>query len=571
MSWYLEAGHSAREKGRALLSSVMVTTVLGSPVIAQTEPTSSLPPNAQLVEIVVTAERRETRLQDTPIAVSAISGDTIQSERLVNLNDIAARIPSITFDQVNRSESFISIRGTTIGNDAAGIDQRSSRNIVRKERHGGAVLIRTLPPSFEAAGRGTITYGSNNLMEVQGYATGPLVPDTLAGKLAVNVRRRDDYLTNITLHDKTYGDNLDSIRGQLLWNLTPDFKVLLGADYLDDTSPAKTQWLIGNFQPSLFPTLSYSPDATNQGSDARMDKKVGGLLMRLEGNLSFATLTSVTGYRNVDESVHFSTTGDPFNSVISDPITRDDQISEELRLISPSKQRLTWVGGVFLLKAHRSYLQTIAYDAQPGTRVNVLAHFVPGLARFLSPYVSHANQHITLDSEAAYGEATFAIIDTLKLTAGGRYSNETKTGHTELFDTSVQNPNISTGKYSKTWGAFTPKISLSYEPLPSFLVYASATNGFESGGYDANGTTKAELASAYNPEHVWSYETGVKTTLLPCAVRNSRPMRFWPTGLRWVSRTPTPMPSMDATCRSIPRALRRIIPGTRFLSRRITR
>jgi len=101
----------------------MVTTVLGSPVIAQTEPTSSLPPNAQLVEIVVTAERRETRLQDTPIAVSAISGDTIQSERLVNLNDIAARIPSITFDQVNRSESFISIRGTTIGNDAAGIDQ----------------------------------------------------------------------------------------------------------------------------------------------------------------------------------------------------------------------------------------------------------------------------------------------------------------------------------------------------------------------------------------------------------------------------------------------------------------
>ena len=90
MSWYLEAGHSAWERGRALLSSVMVTTVLGSPAIAQTEPTSSLPPNVQLVEIVVTAQRRETMLQDTPIAVSAVSGDTIQSERLVNLSDIAA-------------------------------------------------------------------------------------------------------------------------------------------------------------------------------------------------------------------------------------------------------------------------------------------------------------------------------------------------------------------------------------------------------------------------------------------------------------------------------------------------
>jgi hypothetical protein len=36
--------------------------------------------------------------------------------------------------------------------------------------------------------------------------------------------------------------------------------LLAGGDFLDDTSPGKTQWLVGNFQPSLFPTLSYSPD-----------------------------------------------------------------------------------------------------------------------------------------------------------------------------------------------------------------------------------------------------------------------------------------------------------------------
>src|SRR5712671_4399684 len=356
---------TGRMGSRAALGTVLTAAFYLPTALAEDATPRSVAPGTQLEEVLVTAQRRESKLQDTPIAVSVIDGGEIKRENLVNLSEIAAKAPSITFNQVNHSESFISIRGTTIGNDAAGIDQGvsvfiddvpttgfgddspdlydlQSVEVLRgpqgtlfgRNVTGGAVLIRTLPPSFEAAGRGTITYGSNNLMEVQGYATGPLVPDTLAGKLAVNVRRRDDYLTNITLHDKTYGDNLDSIRGQLLWNLTPDFKVLLGADYLDDTSPAKTQWLIGNFQPSLFPTLSYSPDATNQGSDARMDKKVGGLLMRLEGNLSFATLTSVTGYRNVDESVHFSTTGDPFNSVISDPITRDDQISEELRLIS---------------------------------------------------------------------------------------------------------------------------------------------------------------------------------------------------------------------------------------------
>src|SRR5258708_20207986 len=78
---------------------------------------------AQLEEILVTAERRESKLQDTPIAVSVIDGGEIQRERLINLSDVSARLPSITFNQVNHSESFISIRGTTIGNDAAGIDQ----------------------------------------------------------------------------------------------------------------------------------------------------------------------------------------------------------------------------------------------------------------------------------------------------------------------------------------------------------------------------------------------------------------------------------------------------------------
>jgi len=55
-------------------------------------------PTPQLEEVLVTAERRESKLQDTPIAVSVIDGGEIQRERLVNLSEIAARAPSITFD-----------------------------------------------------------------------------------------------------------------------------------------------------------------------------------------------------------------------------------------------------------------------------------------------------------------------------------------------------------------------------------------------------------------------------------------------------------------------------------------
>jgi iron complex outermembrane receptor protein len=531
---------------RRVLRIVLAVAVCAPFAHAEEGASQSRAPSAQLEEILVTAQRRESKLQDTPIAVSVFDGAEIQRERLINLSDIAAKVPSITFNQVNHSESFISIRGTTIGNDAAGIDQGvsvfidevpttgfgddspdlydlQSVEVLRgpqgtlfgRNVTGGAVLIRTEPPSFTESGRATVTYGSDNLMEVQGYDTGPLVQNALAGKVAVDVRRRDDFLTNLALHDKTYGENLGSLRGQLLWTPTSDLRVLLGGDYLDDTSAGKTQWLVGNFHPSLFPTLNYSPDDTNQGSNAHTEKKVGGLLSHVDWQLAFATLTSVTGYRKVDEHVHFSTSGDPFNSIISDPVIHDNQVSEEVRMTLPAGQRLTWVGGLFYLHADRAYLQTVSFDAVPGTRLNALAQFgVPSLARFLSPYVNQANQHVAVDSRAAFGEATFEMTQKLKMAVGARYSSESKAGHTEISDTSVTNPALSSGPYSKTWTALTPKALVSYTPISDVMIYASATKGFESGGYDTNGTTNVELASAYNPEYVWSYETGIKTALL---------------------------------------------------------
>ena len=108
---------------RSVLGAVLGFTAYMPCALAEDAAPQPGAANPQLEEVLVTAERRESKLQDTPIAVSVIDGGEIQRERLINLSDIAAKVPSITFNQVNHSESFISIRGTTIGNDAAGIDQ----------------------------------------------------------------------------------------------------------------------------------------------------------------------------------------------------------------------------------------------------------------------------------------------------------------------------------------------------------------------------------------------------------------------------------------------------------------
>ena len=431
-------------------------------------------PGATLQEVVVTAEHRETYLQDTPIAVSAVTGDVIQQDRIINLRDVAARVPSITFDQASSAETFISIRGTTIGNDAAGIDQGvsvfiddvpttgfgddspdlydlQSIEVLRgpqgtlfgRNVTGGAVLIHTRKPSFTESSQGTLTYGSNNLMEAQMYLTGPLVGDQLAGKISYDLRRRDNFLPNTALNNLTNGENVGSVRGQLLWVQGDDFSLTLGADYLDDTSQDKIQYLLGNFQPSLLPPLTYGPHATNEGIDNSVDKKEGGGLIKAEWTLPSATLTSISGYRNVKDVTHFSTSGDPDNSVISDPVVQDDQFSEEVRLISAAGQKLTWTTGIFLLHGHRAYLQTIDFDALPGSLLQTCC------LRFIGPFVNHQNQHVTVETEAIYGEGTYAFTDALKLTLGGRASREKKSGHTEIFETSPVNPNLATGEYSK--------------------------------------------------------------------------------------------------------------------------
>ena len=77
---------------------------------------------AVLEEVIVTAQKRETRLQDTPVAVSAFTPDSIERDRIQSIDDIALRAPSMTFVQFNKGEAYISIRGTLVNTPGAGWD-----------------------------------------------------------------------------------------------------------------------------------------------------------------------------------------------------------------------------------------------------------------------------------------------------------------------------------------------------------------------------------------------------------------------------------------------------------------
>ncbi|MDB6043068.1 MAG: TonB-dependent receptor [Gammaproteobacteria bacterium] len=551
--------------GRLFVLGLAAAVLLPSMVLANADaesPSPGVSPRASatqsavgiLEEVTVTAQKRDTKLENTPIAVSAFTPDFIDRNRIQTLDDVALRTPSVAFVQLNKGEVYISIRGTLVNTPGAGWDDSvttfiddvpmtgagdnspdlydlRSIEVLRgpqgtlfgRNVTGGAIVIHTQQPSFDAQGKIEGTYGLDNLAQVRGLWTGPLVGHELAGKLTVDVKRRDGYLNNITLHDKTFGDAVGNGRGQLLWEPSDSLTVLLSGDYTHDQSSGKIVRLSGSLEPSLFPNLSYNPDATNQGKNSETRKNVMGLSARVDWNAAWGTLTSITGLRHVHNDTNWSRLGDPDNQALTTAIVQDKQYTEELRAASASSGRFTWLGGLFYLHADKQENDQYTFNLNPNT-VNGGAFPFPILG-----VGQNVQQHVVDEVGALFGEVSYTILEPLKLTLGGRGQWERKGGSSAIRASFAPGnpldafyplvfPNAA-ANYSDTWWSFTPKATLAYQVQDGLLLYATTAKGYKSGGWDTSASSDfgkpsaavaQHLATAFQPEQVWSYELGAK-------------------------------------------------------------
>ena len=316
----------------------LVTTMASSTVVTrawgQATSAEAHEKEAGLQEIVVTATRRETKLSDTPIAMSVLTADQINNQRIVTLADLELSVPNFVFTEVTRQETFFSIRGTGVDNDTPGSDvgvsvfidgvprtgvhdttpelfDLQSVEVLRgpqgtlfgRNTTGGAVIMRTIAPSFDPTFKGQVTYGNYNLVEVNGLATGPLISNVLAGKVSFLFHDRDGYVDNVVQHREEGREKSVSTRAQLLWLPGDDVKVTFGGEYLRDTSQARLGLLESTFVPSLFPNLQYGPDVTNAGTSPRASDTIVGLFTNVDWKTDLGTLTSITGYRSVTSGI----------------------------------------------------------------------------------------------------------------------------------------------------------------------------------------------------------------------------------------------------------------------------
>jgi len=430
-------------------------------------------------DIVVTARRREERLQNVPIAVAVLSGETISNTGAFNVNRLQTLQPALQFYSSNPRNSAINIRGlgAPFGLTNDGIEQgvglyidqvyigrvgASTFDFVDVERvevlrgpqgtlygkntTAGAVNITTKKPSFEPEATFEISTGNYGLVQIKGSASAPIAADKLAVRVSTSVTKRGG-----TIYDTKKDENLQkqdnfSVRGQLLWQATPSLDLTLSGDFSLQNPycciqyyarVGATQRPLARQYTALAAALGYAPPSTNPFDrvtdlDATINSRqeVGGVSLVGNWDIGPATITSVTAWRYWDwlPANDRDFIGLPITTVSQNP-SQQKQWSQELRISSNGKNKLNYTLGAFFF--HQT-INTQGSQVQ-GTAASrwLLSGADASNPNVLNGLTSTNTISFDNTSFAVFGKLNWAVTDKLHLQPGLRVNFDKKSGFYE--------------------------------------------------------------------------------------------------------------------------------------------
>ena len=495
-------------------------------------------------DITVTARRVEESLQRVPASISAFNERALDRLQASDTTGLQGAVPNLNIVQGRGSSNATNIFIRGIGqpdalqtfDPAVGVyvdDVYLSRirgnqldlldvervevlrgpqgTLYGKNTIGGAIKFISRRPGQTARGNVQTTIGSFGQFDVRGAASGPLA-STLAAGIAVQRATNNGFVRDRVL-DRRY-NNRDSfgVRGTLAF--TPSERVRI--DLVGDSSKDDARLNLGrplNNLVSAFGVvlpvtgLTGPYDFTARASPGLPNStklKHRGLAGTIAVDLSDTlTIKSITAHRrlNTDDYIDIDATqwklGDVFVGV------DQKQTSQEVQL-ALTGERFSGVAGLYYLKENvGSHQEAYADDF---LRFSLL---LPPIT-----FLRTIDDELTTKSSAAYANGSFSITDTLRLSAGIRFTRETK-DYFRATSTFSSNPAFTSlapfvFDVDDKWTDTSPMVSLDWQATPDAMLYVRAAKGFKSGGFNGRANSPAER-TAYDPETVWSYEGGFKS------------------------------------------------------------
>ena len=504
-------------------------------------------------EMVVTARKRAENLQQVPVAVSAFNEAALQKSFAQDFRDLAGVAPNVVLDSggVFTNATFFSIRGISFQDVESSFDPAvgvivdgvfigrnigslidffdlESIEILRgpqgtlfgKNTIGGSLNVRTKRPTGEFGITGQGTFGNKGRIDGRASIEGPIVKDVLAAKVSVLSQNFDNFYVNLVDGSDAREEDVLSVRTSL--RLTPNdaLTVDLIGDYTRDRS--------GSFGlvPVHEPVSGIGAAILGAGGSLadidRFDPAIGfenfynsenindvdsyGVVADINWDVGQWTLTSVTGWRRIEEDVVQDFDATAFTAFETRRIQDQEQFSQELRITSNfDDKRWDLVAGLYYFRQEYDLTQlflAVPFITDPGT--GAIIGFAPVDLRFL-PGGGVVNNVTSQDSDsiAVFAQGNYRITDKLRATLGIRYSYEEKD-----FTTDLQA--LGAASDTEDFDEITPRVGLDYQLNDDVFLFASWARGFKSGGFNGRAATTTSIGP-FGEETVDAIEIGVKS------------------------------------------------------------
>lgn len=496
--------------------------------------------SAGINDIIVTAERRAESVQDIPVSIVALSGQTLRDRGVNDLNDLQAQVPSLSFVD-NGNTKYLNIRGVGLTEsapnqtvavavhlDGAYIAREFTFNdaffdlesveVLRgpqgtyagQNASGGAIFINSARPRLDGTnGFAELTlanYGRKQLTA----AVGTPLSDKVAVRFSVQSERRESFYTNLGatgLRDakmvQSQPGNVERFlgRAQILAKPNDRLELRLIHQY-------------SNVESDGIPRNPYTATGLARGYTLNYDS--ADTLQKVEYNRTTAVAAwDATDAFRVNANFAYQKTRNDQRidsdrtSLLVEPTVRqefsvydirDRYYTGEINLVSSGDGPFEWtIGATMLDYRQKAYLWTPK-----------AAQIADGTGTFLFLDAFRRNW-------AAFAEVGYELTDTIEVKVGGRYNHE-KNGFAPESYRASGGPNSAPVSYflvpTQKFNNFTGRALVNWKPNSDTLVYGTVSRGYKPGGVAPGG-------DEYGSETVTNYEIGWKADWMGKALQTA--------------------------------------------------
>ncbi len=543
-----------------------------------------------LEEVIVTAQKREQSVSDLGLSVTAFDGDTMRALGWEQPRDLAAQTPGLVINNtMGDSQPAVMIRGIGINDfntntnpgvgvyvdevgkpipamlgfalfdmDRVEVLKGPQGTLYGQNTTGGAVSFHTKRPTDELEGYISGDIGNYERASLEAGIGGPIT-ENLRGRISGIYTRQDEGFQEDVFTGDDHGEvERSAIRAQLAADFGDSVDAILRYTHGEDSSENQfpqlsdgldvMQYYYYSFYDGDQASLDYF-DILKGDNEAFLDNEYDSLGLTITADLGFATLTSVTGYDEMEHRNVLPFPGTELAVQNADYRGEVESLSQEFRLTSNEGELVDWILGLYYGNVEQDNVSDL--DLTDGFGYLFFLYELTAQPEFTQVQTAYDQE---LESLAIFAHTEWHLSDSVKLTAGARYAEDEL--DYDVTMSSFQTPACTGGlcdvldiyyglaDFDSAFSSFlnfsdfgqfdgvrsggifaeksdtvkeehfTWRLGLDWAPNDDYLFYANVATGTKAHGFYGGLATTERAYDAYNPEDIMSYELGFKLALL---------------------------------------------------------